>query len=112
MLNLGIKGIRLWPTLLAFISPNVANVHILIVRGFLTVNLSGADILVKEGDLLPGAFKILMIIKNIGSDIFTFLVFKFPNLSEIQVGRSGKSGTVVCQNHRYLLLLHIYLIED
>jgi quercetin dioxygenase-like cupin family protein len=60
-----------------------SNVHILVVRGNLSVNLDGADNQVKEGDLLPVAFQTPMIIKNTGSDNATFLVFKTPNPSEM-----------------------------
>ncbi len=63
-----------------------SNVHLLVVRGDLTVNLDGADHQVKEGDLLPVAYQTPMIIKNIGSVDATFLVFKTPNPSEMQKG--------------------------
>jgi quercetin dioxygenase-like cupin family protein len=64
-----------------------SNVHLLIVRGDLTVNLEGADNQVKEGDLLPVAFQTPMIIKNTGSVDATFLVFKTPNPSEMKKGQ-------------------------
>jgi quercetin dioxygenase-like cupin family protein len=60
-----------------------SNVHLLVVRGSLTVNLDGADNQVKEGDLLAVAYQTPMIIKNIGIDNATFLVLKTPNPSEM-----------------------------
>ena len=61
-----------------------SNVHLLVVRGELTVNLAGADNKVKEGDLLPVAYQTPMIIKNTGSIDAAFLVFKTPNPSEMK----------------------------
>lgn len=61
-----------------------SNVHLLIVRGNLTVNFDGTDNQVKEGNLLPIAYQTPMIIKNTGTDGATFLVFKTPNPSEMQ----------------------------
>lgn len=61
-----------------------SNVHLLVVRGNLTVNLDGVDNQVKEGDLLPVAYQTLMIIKNTGSIDATFLVLKTPNPSEMK----------------------------
>lgn len=60
-----------------------SNVHLLILKGALTVNLNGVDNQVKEGDLLPIVYQTPMIIKNTGSDDVTFLVFKTPNPSEM-----------------------------
>lgn len=60
-----------------------SNVHLLVVRGDLTVNLDGADNQVKEGDLLPVAFQTPMIINNTGNIDATFLVFKTPNPAEM-----------------------------
>jgi quercetin dioxygenase-like cupin family protein len=56
-----------------------SNVHLLIIRGTLKVNLDGVDNQVKEGDLLPVAYQTMMLIENIGSDDATFLVLKAPN---------------------------------
>jgi len=61
-----------------------SNVHLLVVRGDLAVNLNGLDSHVKEGDLLPVSYQTPMIIKNTGSIEATFLVFKTPNPSEMQ----------------------------
>jgi len=61
-----------------------SNVHLLVVKGKdLTVTLAGVDNKVKEGDLLPVVYQTPMIIKNVGSDSATFLVFKTPNPSEM-----------------------------
>lgn len=60
-----------------------SNVHLLVVRGALTVNLNGVVQQAKEGNLLPVAYQTPMIIKNTGSDDATFLVFKTPNPSEM-----------------------------
>ena len=60
-----------------------SNVHLLILKGALTVKLEGVDNQVKEGDLLPVVYQTPMIIKNTGSDDVTFLVFKTPNPSEM-----------------------------
>lgn len=60
-----------------------SNVHLLIMRGALTLNLNGTDNQVKEGDLLPVAHQTPMIIKNTGNDDAMFLVFKTPNPSEM-----------------------------
>jgi len=61
-----------------------SNVHLLVVRGNLKINLDGTDNEVKEGALLPVAYQTSMIIKNVGDDNATFLVFKTPNPSEMQ----------------------------
>ncbi|MBN3039525.1 MAG: hypothetical protein JW867_00180 [Candidatus Omnitrophica bacterium] len=63
-----------------------SNVHLLVVRGSLNVNLNSADYQVKEGDFLPVTYQTAMTIKNIGIDDATFLVFKTPNPSEMQKG--------------------------
>jgi quercetin dioxygenase-like cupin family protein len=60
-----------------------SNVHLLTIKGLLNVNLDGADNEVKEGDLLPVAYKTPMIIKNIGNEKATFLVLKTPNPSQM-----------------------------
>lgn len=60
-----------------------SNVHLLVLRGGLTVNLDGADNQIKEGDLLPVAYKTPMVIKNTGNLDATFLVLKTPSPSEM-----------------------------
>lgn len=61
-----------------------SNVHILVVKGNLNVDLDGSDDKAKEGDLLPVAYKTPMSIKNTGTDDAAFLVFKTPNPSEVE----------------------------
>jgi len=61
-----------------------SNVHLLLVRGMVTVTLDGKDNQVKEGDLLPVDYQTPMTIKNTGSNNATFLVIKTPNPSEMQ----------------------------
>ncbi len=72
------------------VPPHNANshVHLLVVRGALTVTLSGADNHVKEGDLLPVAYQTPMIITNTGREDATFLVLKTPNPSEMSSPQS------------------------
>jgi quercetin dioxygenase-like cupin family protein len=60
-----------------------SNVHLLVVKGALTVDLDGADNQVREGDLLPVAYQTPMVIQNNGSIDATLLVFKTPNPSEM-----------------------------
>ncbi len=60
-----------------------SNVHLLIIKGNLTVNLNGEDNPVTEGELLPVAYQTPMTIKNTGNTEATFLVLKTPNPSEI-----------------------------
>jgi quercetin dioxygenase-like cupin family protein len=60
-----------------------SNVHLLIIRGALTVNLAGIDNQAQEGDLLPVAYQTPMTIQNTGSGDATFLVLKSPNPSEM-----------------------------
>lgn len=61
-----------------------SNVHIVVLKGALIVNLAGTDVAVKEGDLLPIAFGTQMHIRNDGQDNATFLIVKTPNPSEMQ----------------------------
>lgn len=61
-----------------------SNVHLLVIKGNLTVDLNGTVNQVKEGDLLPVAYKTLMVIENAGNDNAMFLVLKTPNPSEMQ----------------------------
>ena len=59
-----------------------SNVHILVLKGAVVVNLAGADVALKEGDLLPIAFGTLMHIRNDSQANATFLIVKTPNPSE------------------------------
>jgi quercetin dioxygenase-like cupin family protein len=61
-----------------------SNVHLLMLKGSLTINLHGKDNNIKEGDLLPVAYRTPMIIQNSGTVDATFLVLKTPNPSEMQ----------------------------
>jgi quercetin dioxygenase-like cupin family protein len=60
-----------------------SNVHLLVTKGLLNVNLNGSDNKAKEGDLLPVAYKTPMVIKNIGNEKANFLVLKTPNPSQM-----------------------------
>ncbi|HRZ40628.1 MAG TPA: cupin domain-containing protein [Candidatus Omnitrophota bacterium] len=60
-----------------------SNVHLLILRGNLCVDLRGTEYTAQEGDLLPVAFQTPMSIKNTGTTDATFLVLKTPNPSEM-----------------------------
>ena len=60
-----------------------SNVHLLILRGAVTVNLDGVDTQANEGVLLPVKYQTPMVIKNIGSREAMFLVLKAPNPSEM-----------------------------
>lgn len=61
-----------------------SNVHLLVIKGNLTVDLNGTLNQFKEGDLLPVAYKTPMVIENAGNDNAMFLVLKTPNPSEMQ----------------------------
>lgn len=63
-----------------------SNVHLLVVRGEVVVNLNGADTAAKEGSLVPIAYKTLMYVKNETADEASFMIIKTPNPSE----RAGK----------------------
>jgi len=60
-----------------------SNVHLLILKGSVTVNLNESEHRVNHGDVLPVAFKTSMSIENTGSEDATFLVIKTPNPSEM-----------------------------
>ena len=60
-----------------------SNVHILVLKGAVVVNLTGKDVAVKEGDLLPIAMGTQMHIRNDSKDNATFLIVKTPNPSEL-----------------------------
>lgn len=66
-----------------------ANVHLLILRGAVTVTLNGTGRQAAEGDLLPVAYRTPMTIKNTGGGDATFLVLKTPNPSEMARERSS-----------------------
>jgi len=66
-----------------------SNVNLLILKGMITVNLSGTDNQAKEGALLPVAYQTPMTIINNGETNATFLVIKTPNPSEMLMKNSG-----------------------
>ena len=60
-----------------------SNVHLLILKGQITLQLEQDKKMLSEGDLLPVAFRTLMNIKNSGEEDATFLVLKAPHPSEM-----------------------------
>ncbi|MBU8923314.1 MAG: cupin domain-containing protein [Bacteroidales bacterium] len=60
-----------------------SNVHIIILDGEVIINLSGKDIVAREGDLVPIAFKTPMNIKNKSETNATFLIIKTPNPAQM-----------------------------
>jgi quercetin dioxygenase-like cupin family protein len=60
-----------------------SNVHILVVRGEVVINLDGTDVLAKEGSLVPVIHQTLMNIKNKSGRDASFLIIKTPNPSEM-----------------------------
>jgi quercetin dioxygenase-like cupin family protein len=54
-------------------------VHIVVLKGTVIVNLAGADVAVKEGDLLPIAPGTVMHVRNDSQEKATFLIIKAPN---------------------------------
>lgn len=60
-----------------------SNVHILVVRGEVVINLNGAEVLAGEGALVPVIHKTSMNIKNKSGRDASFLIIKTPNPSEM-----------------------------
>ena len=60
-----------------------SNVHILVVRGEVAIDLDGTEILAKEGALVPVIHRTLMNIKNKSGRDASFLIIKTPNPSEM-----------------------------
>jgi quercetin dioxygenase-like cupin family protein len=60
-----------------------SNVHILVVKGEVVINLDGTEIVAEEGSLVPVIHKILMNIKNKSGRDASFLIIKTPNPSEM-----------------------------
>lgn len=56
-----------------------ADVHILVLKGEVIINLNGTDTMAKEGNLLPVLIHTPMDIKNNGPENATFLIIKAPN---------------------------------
>ncbi|WP_041081032.1 cupin domain-containing protein [Thermotoga profunda] len=61
-----------------------SNVHLLVLKGSITVTLNNMTAKLKEGDLLPIEYQTPMSIKNNGDENATFLVIKTPNPSEME----------------------------
>jgi quercetin dioxygenase-like cupin family protein len=61
-----------------------SNVHLLILKGEVIVNLNGQDNAVKEGDLVPVAFKTPMNIRNNSNENAVFLIIKTPNPKQMK----------------------------
>lgn len=71
-----------------------SNVHLLVIKGELAVDLDGREHRLREGDLRPVAFRTPMLISNAGPGGATFLVLKAPNPSEMPTEKSElKSGS-------------------
>jgi len=60
-----------------------SNVHILVVRGEVAINLDGAELLAREGSLLPVSHQTAMNISNRSGQDASFLIIKTPNPSEM-----------------------------
>ncbi|TFG78841.1 MAG: hypothetical protein E4H23_07050 [Chrysiogenales bacterium] len=60
-----------------------SNVHILVVRGEVVINLDGTESLAREVSLLPVSHQTAMNIKNQSAQDASFLIMKTPNPSEM-----------------------------
>ncbi len=60
-----------------------SNVHILVVRGEVVINLNGTENIAKEGALVPIAYKTSMNVTNKSNHDASFLIIKTPNPSEM-----------------------------
>lgn len=60
-----------------------SNVHLIIARGEVIINLNGVENPAKEGSLVPIAYKTLMSIRNESDKNTSFLIIKTPNPSEM-----------------------------
>jgi quercetin dioxygenase-like cupin family protein len=63
-----------------------SNVHLLVIKGDISVDLSGEITYAREGDVVPVEYKKIMKIANEGERDTTFLVLKTPNPSEMNKG--------------------------
>ncbi len=61
-----------------------SNVHLLVVRGQIVVDLGGKEIRLKEGDILPVAYQTSMHIDNNSKENASFLIIKAPNPSQMK----------------------------
>jgi quercetin dioxygenase-like cupin family protein len=60
-----------------------SNVHLLVVRGEIVIDLNGTESLAKEGSLVPVVHKTQMNIMNKSGQDASFLIIKTPNPSEM-----------------------------
>lgn len=60
-----------------------SNVHILVVRGEVAINLDGTEIIANEGSLVPVIHRTPMNIRNQSEKDASFLIIKTPNPSEM-----------------------------
>ena len=60
-----------------------SNVHIIVIRGEVVINLNGKENLAKEGSLVPIIYKTSMNIVNKSNKDASFLIIKTPNPSEM-----------------------------
>ncbi|HOW43519.1 MAG TPA: hypothetical protein PLF03_07615 [Candidatus Omnitrophota bacterium] len=60
-----------------------SNVHILVVRGEVVINLNGTEHGAQEGALIPVVFKTAMNIMNRSNKDASFLIIKTPNPTEM-----------------------------
>lgn len=61
-----------------------SNVHLLVLKGTVNVDLKKGSTTLKEGDLVAVEYQTPMSIKNIGNENATFLVIKTPNPTEME----------------------------
>jgi quercetin dioxygenase-like cupin family protein len=62
-----------------------SNVHILVVKGEVVINLDGVQSLAQEGSLVPVIHKTLMNVMNKSDQNASFLIVKTPNPSEMVI---------------------------
>jgi quercetin dioxygenase-like cupin family protein len=60
-----------------------SNVHILVVKGAVVINLNGTQSLAQEGSLVPVIHKTSMNVMNKSNQNASFLIIKTPNPSEM-----------------------------
>lgn len=61
-----------------------SNVHILVIRGEVVINLNSTENIAKEGSLVPIAYKTSMSVINKSNKDASFLIIKTPNPSEME----------------------------
>ncbi|HNX82761.1 MAG TPA: cupin domain-containing protein [Candidatus Omnitrophota bacterium] len=60
-----------------------SNVHIMVVRGEVVINLNGTEHYAQEGSLVPVVYKTAMNITNRANKDASFLIIKTPNPTEM-----------------------------